>query len=123
MKKKTPAKKKSAAKPKEKYEVIELPSDNDGMAEFVAKNRVKINEKIVDNIEYAINQRLGGVEIFCFKNSNFVVVLNRKDFKESLEDIFEFSLDNEHFEICDKVKKMMDKIEKLSYVYTYKKTK
>lgn len=121
--KKTPAKKKSVKKPREKYGVIELPTDNAAIEEFVAKNRVAINEKIVDNIEYALKQRLGGVEIFCFKNSNFVVVLNRKDFKESLEDIFEFSLDNEHFEICDKVKKMMDKIEKLSYVYTYKKTK
>lgn len=121
--KKTPAKKKSVTKPKKNYEVIELPADNAGMEEFVAKNRVKINEKIVENIEYAMKKRLGGVEIFRFKNSNFVVVLNRKDFKDSLEDIFEFSLDNEHFEICDKVKKMMDKMEKLSYVYTYKKTK
>lgn len=121
--KKTPRKKKSAEKSTDRYEVIELPADNAGMEEYVSKNRLKINEKIVDNIEYAINKRLSGVEIFCFKKSNFVVVLNRKDFKESLADIFKFSLDNEHFEICEKVKKMMDKIEKLSYVYTYKKTK
>lgn len=123
MKKTPPKKKKSSSKPKEQYEIIELPTDNVRMEEYVEKNRLVINDKIVNNIDHAINKRLAGVELFCFKNSNFVVVLNRKDFKESLQHIYDFSLDHEHFEICDKAKKTLGKIEKLSYVYTYKKTK
>ena len=121
--KKTQAKKKSKKKLRQRYQVIELPADNEGMEKYVEKNRVEISNRIVENIEYALNARLMGVEIFCFKDSNFVVVLNRNHFKESLADIFEFSLDTENFELCEKVKKTMGKMEKLSYVFTYKKTK
>ncbi len=120
--KKTP-RKKSGSKVKQRYEVIELPADNAGMEEYVSKNRREINERIVDNIEYAMKNRLGGVEIFCFKNSKFVVVLNRKDFRESLQDIFEFCLENEQFELCEKVKKAMKRLDRLSYVQTYTKAK
>lgn len=120
--KKTPSKK-SGSSVKQKYEVIELPSDNAGMEEYVSKNRKEINERIIDNIEYALKNRLGGVEIFCFKNSNFVVVLNRKDFKDSLQGIFEFCLENEQFELCERAKKTMKRVDKLCYVYTYNKAK
>jgi hypothetical protein len=108
---------------KKSRKVIELPSNNDAMEKYVEKNRPEINEAIVDSIEYAVNRRLGGVEVFCFKNSNFVVILTRKDFKENLENIFEYSLHNELFEVCGKVKRIKDKLEKLSHVYTYKKIK
>ena len=122
--KKTPKKKKSSSKKvKEKYAVIELPADNAGMEEYVEKNRDEINARIVENIEYAINKRLSGVELFCFKDSNFVVVLNRPHFQESLKAIYEFSLDHEKFEVCEKAKKLMSKMQKLSYVFTYKKIK
>lgn len=121
--KKTQLKRKSSSKPSERYEVIELPADNVGMEQYVEKNRDAINEKIVDNIEYALNKRLAVVELFCFKNSNYIVVLNRKDFKESLEHIYDVSLRQENFELCGKVKKAIHRIEKLSYVYQYKKLK
>lgn len=116
-------KKKSGSKSKPRYEVMELPSDNNSMEQFVADNRPSINEKIVHNIEYALKNKLPRVELFCFENSDFVVVLNRHDFRDSLEDIFEFSLNNEHFEICAKVKNILSRLDKMSYVYTYKKNK
>jgi hypothetical protein len=93
------------------------------MENYIQKNREEINEKIVDAIEYAVRNRLGGVEVFCFKGSNFVVVLNRKDFIESLENIFEFEMEKEKFEICAKVNQLICRINKLSYVATYKKIK
>ena len=121
--KKTPRKKKSKRNPVERYEVIELPADNVGMEKYVETNRDEINSRIVDNIDYALKNKLGGVEIFCFKGSNFVVVLNRKDFEESLRSIYEFSLDHENFTVCEKAKKLLGKVEKMSYVLTYNKIK
>lgn len=122
--KKTPHKKKSSSIQKNStYEVIELPSDNDEMEKYIEENRVDINKKMVDNIDYAINKRLGTVEVFCFKNSNFIVLMNRKDFKENLDNIFEFSLENEQFEVCVKIKKVIEKLDRLSYIYKYKKQK
>lgn len=124
--KKTPTKKKSESKSKKskyQYAVVELPSDNSAMENYIQKNREEINEKIVDAIEYAMHNRLGGVEIFCFKGSSFVVVLNRKDFKDSLENIFEFGMEKEKFEICAKVKQLIRRMDRLSHISTYKKIK
>ena len=124
--KKTPTKKKSESKSKKskyQYAVVELPSDNSAMENYIQKNREEINEKIVDAIEYAMHNRLGGVEIFCFKGSSFVVVLNRKDFKDSLENIFDFGMEKEKFEICAKVKQLIRRMDTLSHVSTYKKIK
>lgn len=124
--KKTPTKKKSESnskKSKYQYAVVELPSDNSAMENYIQKNREEINEKIVDAIEYAMHNRLGGVEIFCFKGSSFVVVLNRKDFKDSLENIFEFEMEKEKFEICAKIKQLILRMDKLSHISTYKKIK
>ena len=93
--KKTPRKKKSNKVLNSKYEVVELPCDNSEMEKYVLENRKEININIVNTIEYAISNKLGGIELFCFKNSSFVVVLQRKDFKESLETVFEFSMDQQ----------------------------
>jgi hypothetical protein len=124
--KKTPTKKKSESKSKKskyQYAVVELPSDNSAMENYIQNHREEINEKIVDAIEYAMHNRLGGVEIFCFKGSSFVVVLNRKDFKDSLENIFEFGMEKEKFEICAKVKQLIRRMDRLSHISTYKKIK
>lgn len=126
-KKKTPNNKKPAvktpkAKKKVRYEVLELPSNNVAMAKFVEENRLDISKKIVDAVEHALQHRLTGIEMFCFKDSSFVVILNRRDFVESLEDVFEFAMTNQHYELCARVNQLMDRVKKLSYVFTYNKT-
>ena len=90
------------------------------MEEFVLKNKQIIYDSIVTNIESAVNKRWGAVEVFSFEESNFVVVINRKDFKENLQNAFDSSLENEHFEICAKAKKVIDKLDKISFVANYK---
>ena len=121
--KKTPRKKKSNKISNPEYEVVELPRDNSDMEKYVQENRKEINNKIVNTIEYAIAKKLGGIELFCFKNSSFVVVLQRKDFKESLETVFEFSMDHQQFQICARIKKIISKLDKLSTIFTYRKIK
>jgi hypothetical protein len=81
---------------------------------------MKVYDSIVSNIETAVNQRCAAVEVFRFQETNFVVVINRKDFKENLQNAFDFSLENEHFEMCAKVRKILDKLEKMSFVTNYK---
>lgn len=120
--KKTPGKKKTPSS-KMKYKVVELPSDNATMEKFVEKNRIELNRRIVDNIEYAVQNKLGGVEMFCFKNSNFVVVINRKDFKENLQNIFDYSVNNNQFELCERAKRLISRIDRISYVHKYNKIK
>lgn len=121
--KKTPSKKNSDKFLNSKYEVVELPCNNSDMEKYVQENRKEINSNIVNTIEYAIANKLGGIELFSFKNSNFVVVLQRKDYKESLETILESSMNQQQFQICARIKKIINKLDKLSTIFTYKKIK
>ena len=107
-------------KSKNDIKVLELPNNNIDMESYVLNNKVKIYDSIVSNIETAINKRWGAVEVFRFQETNFVVVINRKDFKENLQNAFDFSLENEHFEICAKAKKIIDKLDKISFITNYK---
>jgi hypothetical protein len=121
--KKTPKNKKSESRVSVKYKIIELPSDNRDMERYVVSNRAEINEKILDIIEYAVKNKLGGVEIFCFKNSSFVVVLNRKDFKETLQNIYDFNVEHEKFETCVRIKTLIDLVNRFGFVFKIKKSK
>lgn len=122
--KKTPNNKKSASiKSKNTYEVIELPSKNDEMEKYLDIHRKEINAGVLNNIEYAINNRMAAVEMFSFKNSNFVVIMNRKDFKENLQNVIDFSMKNRDYEVCKKAKKVMQKLDRLSIFFQYNKIK
>lgn len=123
MMKKTQGKNKSNSRVTVKHEVVQLPSENKEMENYVLKNRLQINEKIIDNIEYAIKNKLNCIEIFCFHNSNFVVVLHSKDFNDSLQNIYDFSMQSEKFEVCIRAKKVMTLLNTYSFVCNYKKTK
>lgn len=122
--KKTPNNKKSGSKKvKNKYEVIELPSKNDEMEKYLDLNRKEINRRVLNNIEYAIKNKMLVVEIFSFKNSNFVVMMNRKDFKENLQNIAEFSMKSKDYEVCKKAKQAIRKLDRLSIFFKYNKIK
>lgn len=117
-------KKKTSSKPKTSKKVpvvVELPTNPVEMENFVEQNRVTINEMLVDSFDYAVRKNFGGIEVFAFKNSSYVVVVNRKDFKDNLQNIFDYSLENEHFETCAKAKKVMELMDKFSFVVSYKK--
>ena len=120
--KETP-KKRSKSKITLGHDVIELPSNNQDMEKYIISNHVDINDKIVNIIDYALKNKLDGIEIFCFKGSNFVVVLHRKDFKETLQIIYDFSAKREKFETCVRVKKLISLVDKLGFVFKIKKQK
>lgn len=122
--KKNPSNKKSKiVKKKDRYEVIQLPSNNDEMEKYLDVHRKEINSRMVDNISYAIKYRLSAVEIFSFKNSNFIVLMNRRDFKENLQNILDFSMKQDDYATCIKTRKVMDRLNKLSYIFNCKKIK
>jgi hypothetical protein len=120
---KSGSKSKSKSESKYTYEVIELPSTNAEMEKYLDLHRHEINSRVLNNIEYAIKMRLPAVEVFTFKNSNFVVMMNRKDFKENIENIIEFSLKNQDYEVCNQAKKVMQRLDRMSIVFKYPKIK
>ncbi len=121
--KKHPSNKKPTSTVKEGYEVIELPATNEEMERYLDIHRKEINFRMLNNIEYAIRHRMSAVEIFSFKNSNFVVLMNRRDFKENIQNILDFSMKQDDYKTCVKAKNVMEKLNKISYVCKFNKIK
>lgn len=103
--------------------VVELPANPDEMERFVEVNRVLINEMLVESFDYAVRKNFGGIEVFTFKGSNYVVMINQRDFRDNLQNIFNYSLENELFETCSKAKKVIELMDRLSFTMNFKKDK
>lgn len=95
----------------EVYSPLTLPSDYDEMNEFIIQNKVKLTEKVVSSVSYALNNNLSSIEVFKFKNSDFIVVLEYDSFKENINNIYEFYIQSENYELCDRVNKLKKLLE------------
>lgn len=83
-----------------------LPSDNKDLQSFSKKFKVDMMEQIVNTIEYALEHRLSIVEVFQFKNSDFVITLSEKDYLVNLNNIYLYYMKNESYEYCGRVAKL-----------------
>jgi hypothetical protein len=102
--------KKNKILPFKKISKFELPSDNDKLEDFIKKNKNKMVLHSIKMLEYAVRTNLEFVEIFRFKNSNFIVTISKEEYKENVEFIFEQLLKDENYEFCDFTIKLKDKI-------------
>lgn len=98
--------KKKRATVKSENELYILPSPNDEMRSFVNKFKVDMMEHVVNSIRYAVNNKLPIVEVFQFKNSPFIVTIAEKEFDINLNNILEFCMENEVYELCPKIEQL-----------------
>ena len=70
-----------------KFKPLILPSNESELDGYISKNSIKLMETILSSIEYALNKKMSVVEIFKFKNSDFVITLNSKNFEENVQNI------------------------------------
>ena len=80
-----------------------LPSGEDDLRSFINIKKTDMMEQTVDSIEYALNNNLPTVEIFQFKDSEFVIILSDKEFLLNLEHIYDYYVSNEMYEFCGRV--------------------
>jgi len=93
------------------YESYVLPSSNSELEQFVDKYRMDMSEQIVLSIDYAIKNDMVIVEVFQFKNSEFIITLSKDHFKENLDHIFNYCISNEKYELCSKISKLKNILE------------
>ena len=73
------------------YKNYVLPADFLEMKNFIENNKVQMTEQVVSSIEYALEKKLSFVEVFSFKNSDFVLeiffysICKIKTFKKVIE--------------------------------------
>lgn len=93
-----------------------LPSNNIELESFCQKFKVDMMEQTVGTIEFAITNDLPIVEVFQFKNSDFVITLSEKDYLTNLNNIYSYYMQKEQYEHCSRVvrlqKTIMEKSEK-----------
>ena len=87
-----------------------LPSSNKDLQRFIEKYKVDMTEQVISSIEFAVKHKLPLVEIFQFKDSKFVVAIYPKQFEENLENIYNFYLTSERYELCERVARLRDKL-------------
>jgi hypothetical protein len=80
-----------------------LPSDNSELEKFARKFKIDMMEQVVSSIEFALQHNLPFVEVFEFKDSDFVITIPEKDFLANLENIYGFYVKNESYEKCPRV--------------------
>jgi hypothetical protein len=101
-------------------EAYVLPADNPSLRLFIDEFRVDMSEQIISSIDYAIKNKLPMVEVFQFKNSEFVITLSKENFKEHLDHIFNYYMDSENYELCSRVTKVRNELNQ-SYTNETKK--
>lgn len=95
-----------------------LPSDNKDLQSFSQKFKVDMMEQVVGMIEFAVDNDLPLVEIFQFKNSDFVITLSEKDYLPNIENIYAYYMKNENYEHCSRVVRLQKTLKEKSTLHT-----
>jgi RNA-binding protein YhbY len=89
-----------------KYKPFILPSDFNELETYVISNKTGLTEKVVSSIEFALKNNLTVVEVFNFKNSDFIITISKSEFRENIQNIYNFYLKEELYELCGRVKEV-----------------
>ena len=96
-----------------------LPANDKELESFISKYKVDMTQQVIASIEFAVKHDLPIIEVFQFKGSNFVVTISAKEFESNLENIFNYYLEEEQYELCQRVIDLKEKLKQ----YRHEKTK
>ena len=94
-----------------KYKPYLLPSEFNEMERFIEVNKTLMTEQVITSIEYALDKNLNIVEVFSFKDSDFVVTLPFEQFKDNLIHVYNYYIQMEKYELCARIKKIEIKLD------------
>lgn len=69
-----------------------------------------IHSKVLDKIEYAINNNLKRIEVFNIINMALIIELKKENYSKILENINNSYLESEDFETCHKIQNLISKL-------------
>ena len=97
-------------RPKKKLPPFSLPCEYNALESYIESHKIELMERVLDCIEHAKRHKMKKVEVFKFDSSNYIVTLNEDDFLENLENIYEVYLNKEYYEYCNRVNKLLEKM-------------
>lgn len=87
-----------------------LPFGNEDQSIFIRKYKTDVYNHVIDCFEFALDNNLPVVEVFQYKNSSFIVTVSRQEFLPNLENVIKQCTITEHYEVCDRAKKLQNRI-------------
>jgi len=91
-----------------------LPSDNEQLKTFTRQYKLDMMEQVIGSIEYALANEMPLIEIFQFKNSDFVITIAEKDYLSNLANIFDYYMKREMYENCPRVVRLQKTLQEKS---------
>ena len=85
-----------------------LPSTNEELKSFTDKHKLDMMNQVVNSIKYALDNNLPMIEVFQFKNSQFVITISDKEFESNLDNIYHSYMEKEAYELCPGVIKIIE---------------
>ena len=67
---------------------------------------------LVANIAEGINEDLESVNIAEIKNHNVIITVSKSEWKGGLENAMNYYIENEEYEECSRIKKLIKKLQK-----------
>lgn len=90
---------------------IETEEDED---RYLSEYKFSIHTKILDSIELSLKEGIQSMELFQVVNNlrgfTFVVMIDKNSWIDSLDKCLLFYEENEEYELCERTKKLIDKI-------------
>ena len=69
-----------------------------------------IYKSLVEGVSEAIKDNRDKIRICEIKNQNVYITVEKKDWKESLDNALKFYINKEEYEECSKIKNLIDKL-------------
>jgi len=95
-----------------------IPNEFNEMNEFIVKNKLVMTEKVASAVEYALDNDLNAIEVFKFKNSDFIITLHKPSFLENINHIYNYYIEIEQYELCPRIKSIQSKLKLMSILPT-----
>lgn len=80
-----------------------IPSEFELMDEFLSENKLECTEHVISSIEYAVKHNLPNIEVFNFEDTDYMIIISSDSFKENLENIYNYYIESEQYEFCNRV--------------------
>lgn len=83
----------------------------DNLKEYVDCNKNELMNHIVSSIDFAYNKDIPNIELFNISNTDYVIEINKSNYKENLQFIYDYYIKTEQYEQCPKVCKVLNKMQ------------
>lgn len=93
-----------------KLEKFFLPKEDSTLDQYIQTHKTEMQNHVINCIEYALREKLDSVEVFRFQDSPYTVNIQQDDFADNIKFIFESFLDNEKYEDCPRLKKLLEQL-------------